>query len=271
MSTEANGVLTPEENVNNQASGTNEPNTASVLTLKNRGQVKEFNLSDPEELGKLQIWTQQVWRASEKNEDIASLAQSAEMWNGLLDEAKDGNVQSFDKVINLVENHVGRKISAAEKAEIKSGEETPFDDEFKQLNEKINGLQNELKSRDENAKKKDLNSRRDKLENQLVNMDTDKSYPHFDYDEMVDEMNRTGNLDPVSVYRNLYFDKILADAGKSVKSRTEDIQKKRERGFVESGSDVGAPKQEVGRSRNLEEAFQRRLEGLAAEDKSIFK
>ncbi len=271
MSTEANGVLTPDENVEDQASETNEQETANVLTLKNRGQIKEFNLTDKEELQKLQTLAQQGWRAGEKNEELERKAQDADKWNTLLDQAKQGDDSAFNKVVGFVEQYTGRHLTREQKEQVQEELDNPFDNEFKQLREEITGLKTELKSRDEKAREQALNNRREELENKLLGMESDKNFPHFDYDEMVDEMNRTGNLDPVAVYRNLYFDKIMADASKNAKLQTEDIQKKREKGFVESGDSVGTPEKKVGRSRNLEEAFEKRISELEGSGKSIFK
>lgn len=264
--------VTVEDTQQDQAANVDDKQSAgNVLTLKNRNQTKEYDLSDPEQVSKLRNLAQQGWRAGEKNDALAKKAQDADRWNSMLENAKTDE-GAFNQVVGFIEQYTGKRLTPAQKQEVQDDLDSPFDNELKSLKDEImDNIKNEFNKRDEKVKEDQLLTQKQQLEQQLLDMENDKKkYPHFDYDEIVEYANETGILDFNMLYNNLYLDKIIQDVKNSKKTDSESLQNKRERGFVEAGQDAIPPKKERKRSRNLEEAFESRINDLTSNGKSLF-
>lgn len=264
--------VTVEDTQQGQAANVdNKQSAGNVITLKNRNQTKEYDLSDPEQVSKLRNLAQQGWRAGEKNDALAKKAQDADRWNSMLENAKTDE-GAFNQVVGFIEQYTGKRLTPAQKQEVQDDLDSPFDNELKSLKDEImDNIKNEFNKRDEKVKEDQLLTQKQQLEQQLLDMENDKKkYPHFDYDEIVEYANETGILDFNMLYNNLYLDKIIQDVKNSKKTDSESLQNKRERGFVEAGQDAIPPKKERKRSRNLEEAFESRINDLTSNGKSLF-
>lgn len=244
----------------------NDTGTAeSILNVTVDGEEKSFDLSKPEDREKLQklaskgFQTDRLYteRASLNNKlkEYESKVKEYDSFNETFEAAKSDDVV-FNKLVSYLEGQLGKKLTASQKESIQDDLDYDRDDQLTKLYNKIESLEKDLKTEKTTRASNAILANLDKI------VSKPEKYPFANREELIAEAKKRNSTDWEMLYRNLYFDKILAEKVKAKDEQIKSLNEKRSRATSVKGG-FGQIKAKETPPKNYREAVQRGLERLS--------
>lgn len=189
-------------------------NLSGTYQIDVNGEVREYDLSDPDQAEKVANLISKGNAADKKWEEMAEIRRQNEAWNELLEGAKD-DPESREKLVGMLEAHLGTSLTPKQEKEL----DEIMDGSDDKPNTELLAMKKEL----EEFKNMVFAERADREFKEL-----EKKYDDFDRKSVIELMNKGRVSNPEDAYFILNKEKIIEKEKKKweeeEKKRLEDIK-----------------------------------------------